>query len=65
MEAELAAKDEAEGRDADLLVAAIVHDDVEGTAWVTLLKFKIWDPSWLKLSVSLAPNRATRWLDSF
>ena len=32
MEAELAAKDEAEGRDADLLVAAIVHDDVEGTA---------------------------------
>ena len=36
VKAELAAEDKAKGRDADLLVAAVVHDQVEGTAGVTL-----------------------------
>ena len=36
MKAELTAEDQAEGGDADLLVAAVVHDHVQRTAGVTL-----------------------------
>ena len=36
MKAELTAEDQAEGGDADLLVAAVVHDHVQGAAGVTL-----------------------------